>query len=275
MKKIIILMIGMVLLATGSVFCMDIDNMMSQLIETKKGIADTFVSIDKDISLAARELSIIDFKSEAARNTLEKLSKNKDYLIDCAIVDAAGKMVVVEPTEYSKYEGSDISTQAHVIAMRQDKKPMLSDVFRSVEGTKAVDFEYPIFSAAGEFLGSVSMLVKQQSLTGDIIMPIVGGESCNIWIMQKDGLIIYDADQNQIGRNIFTDIFFRQFSQLISFSKTVSEARDGGGSYDFYDKGLTDTTVVKKYALWDTVSLYGTEWRIIAMEASQPEKQKK
>jgi len=89
--------------------------------------------------------------------------------------------------------------------------------------------------------------------------------------MQKDGLIIYDPDPDQVGRNIFSDELFRPFQELISFSRTVSMEKEGTGSYDFYTKGLRDQTVVKKYAAWNTVSLYGTEWRIIVMEIEKPE----
>jgi len=269
MKKTIILAIGMAVLIVTNVFCMDIDAMMLILEKAKENIAATFTSIDKDLSIASGKLSNVDLKGEDARKILSQLCKDRDYLVDCAIIDTNGKMIVVEPMEYGKYEGSDISNQAHIIALLRNKKPILSDVFHSVEGIKVIDFEYPIFSVKGEFLGSVSMLVKQETLSGDIIMPLVNDMLCKAWIMQKDGLIIYDLDPDQTGKNIFADIFFQPFKDLVSFSRTVAMTKDGAGSYDFYAKGLEDKTIVKKFAVWDTVSLYGTQWRIIVMEVNK------
>lgn len=270
MKRMFVLAVGIAALAVTNAFGMDIKAMMTALEKTKQGITETFTSIDKDLSAAAKELSAVDLKAEEARKILDGLCSNKPYVIDCSIIDTAGRMSIVEPKEYRKYEGSDISKQAHIAALLKDKKPVFSDVFRSVEGIETIDFQYPIFSDKNEFLGSVSMLVKQDALSDDIIMPLVRDVPCKIWIMQKDGIVIYDPDPNQIGKNVFTDELFKPFQDLVSFCGTVAMARDGAGSYDFYAKGLEDKTVVKKYAVWDTASLYGTEWRIIVMEADRP-----
>jgi len=269
MKKIIILIIGMVVLTAVNAFCMNIEDMASALAKVKKGVTTVFVSIDRELSKAAEELSAVNVDSLKTRKILNDLSKGRSYVIDCAFVDASGKMVIVEPKEYSKLEGTDISKQSHVKVMRQLKKPVLSNVFRSVEGIEAIDFEYPVFSRKRDFIGSVSILVRQEALFGDTAMPFVWDKSCKVWVMQKDGLIVYDPDPEQVGRNVFSDRFFESFDDLISFSRTVASTKSGSGSYDFYAKGFKDTKVVKKYAVWDTVSLYGTEWRVIVMEAEK------
>ncbi|MFH1440538.1 MAG: cache domain-containing protein [Candidatus Omnitrophota bacterium] len=266
MKKTIFLLIGMVAFFAVNAFSMDIEALIPMLKEAKEGITTVFTSIDNGLSTTARKLSNVDLKGDDARKILNDLCKGRDYLIDCSIIDTAGKMIVVEPAEYSKYEGSDISKQTHIIDMLKNKKPVFSNAFHSVEGIEAVDFDYPIFSDKGDFLGAVSMLIKQDALSADIIMPLVQGMACKAWIMQKNGMIIYDPDPNQIGKNIFVDPFFQPFGDLVSFSGTVAMAKSGAGSYDFYVKGMEDQTVVKKYAVWDTVSLYGTQWRIIVME---------
>ncbi|MDP3730361.1 MAG: hypothetical protein Q8R14_02420 [Candidatus Omnitrophota bacterium] len=40
--------------------------------------------------------------------------------------------------------------------------------------------------------------------------------------------------------------------------------------YSFYVDGIKDTRLAEKIAAWDTAGLYGTEWRVIAMEISRP-----
>lgn len=144
----------------------------------------------------------------------------------------------------------------------KDKKPVLSSVYVSAEGVNAVSAGYPVFSDKGELLGAVRMLIRQELF----LKPLAEDKPCKIWIMQPNGLIIYDPDPEQVGKNIFTDPLFKPFGDLASFSKTVALSNNGAGSYDFYAEGLQDTTLVKKVAVWDTVGLYGTEWRVIGME---------
>ena len=175
-------------------------------------------------------------------------------------------MVTVEPAEYRKYEGADISGQKHVIEIRKTGKPVLSAVFTAVENVNAIAFHYPVFSEKKEFIGSVSMLIREDALLGRILLPLVKGKPCKIWMMQPDGLVVYDPDPGQIGRNIFTDELYRPFKDLISVSKTVAAAQNGAGSYDFYAKGLQDKTIVKKYVVWDTFAMRGSSWRIVVME---------
>jgi len=267
MKKVYFLPIVMVMLLTFNAFGMDMDKMKMVLEKTRQDIDSTFFAIDNDLSAAAKELSTVDLKGEEARKIVRKLIENKSYVIDGVIVDTAGKMIVIEPQKYRKAEGTDISAQAHTIALMKDKLPVLSGLLLSNEGIVSIVFAYPIFSANGDLLGSVNMLVKQDALTKDIIVGLLEGMPCKVWIMQKDGWIIYDEDPNQIALNILSDESYLPFKQLIEFSRTVSQAKDGGGSYDFYAAGLGGSSIVKKYAVWDTVSLYGTEWRIIVMEA--------
>ena len=79
---------------------------------------------------------------------------------------------------------------------------------------------------------------------------------------------MYDADPEEIGKNIFSDPMFSPFTDLISFAKTVVSSTSGAGSYSFYADAPANKKLVEKIAAWDTSGLYGTEWRVIAMEIS-------
>ena len=239
---------------------------MHVLKQVKQDVSAALSSIDKDLKAAAEELSVVDLKSEAARKVLNNLRKFRPYVVNCSILDADGTKITVEPEEYKEYENADRSGLPYVIELLKDKKPVLSDVYAAAEGINAVSAGYPIFSDTGELLGAVRMLIREELL----LAPLAENWPYKIWIMQPNGLLIYDPDPKQVGKNIFTDPLFKPFSDLISFSKTVALSNNGAGSYEFYAQGLEDKTVVEKVAVWDTVSLYGTEWRLVAMELDQP-----
>lgn len=217
--------------------------------------------IDFDLFNAAHELSNTDLKGNEARKILRTLCALKPYAIDCATIDRNGRMLAIEPAEYSKFEGTDISKQEQIIRLHGSRKPVVSNVSRMVEGFDAVDFEYPVFSSEGEFTGSVSLLIRPESLLSATIVPAVQGLSVEVWAMQKDGRIIYDRDADKIGRMLFDDPLYKPSPQLFTLGKRVAAESSGSGTYEFVVKG--EKVPVKKAAYWSTVGLHGTEWRLI------------
>ena len=262
MKKLIMMFVGIAVFVAAPAFAVEVGDLMQILKQVKQGINSTLSEIDKDLKTAAKDLAAVDLKSDAARKILNDLRKFRPYVIDCSILNADGLKITVEPEEYRKYENTDRAGLPSVIELLKTRKPVLSDVYASEEGISAISFGYPIISAKGELLGGVRMLVRHEMF----LKPLAEDKPCKIWIMQPNGLIIYDPDPMQVGKNIFTDPLFKSFEDLASFARTVALSNNGAGSYDFYAKGLEDKTLVKKIAVWDTVGLYGEEWRVVAME---------
>ena len=81
-----------------------------------------------------------------------------------------------------------------------------------------------------------------------------------MWIMQKDGTIIYDVNEEEIGQNLFTDKIYAPYKSLIKLAIEMSITIQGSGEYSFLDKEL-DKTVVKKI-IWATIAMHGTEFRL-------------
>lgn len=79
--------------------------------------------------------------------------------------------------------------------------------------------------------------------------------------MQTDGLVIYDVDSEQIGRNVFHDPLYQPFHELIALAKKVAAKQEGTGEYRFFQKG--SDAPVTKMAYWKTVGMHGAEWRIV------------
>jgi hypothetical protein len=172
-------------------------------------------------------------------------------------------MVLVEPEEYSKFEGSDISSQEQIIRLRESKKPVLSNVIKAVEGIYAVDLEHPVFSSQGEFAGSVSVLFRPESLFSYVIIPVLKGMPAESFVMQTDGRILYDAHKEEVGTMLFDDPVYKTFPQLLALGTLISREKKGAGSFEYKQAG--SEKLVKKDAHWTTVGLHGTEWRLVVM----------
>ena len=262
MKKLIAFIVLGTIFIAAHTFAADMGDIIKVLKNTKQSISSTLAEIDQELKATAKDLAVTDLKGDAARKILNDLRKFRPYVVNCAIMDTNGMNIAVEPAEYKKFEGMDRSDQPYVIKLLKAKKPAMSDVYKAAEGINAISIGYPIFSDKGELIGAVRMLIRYEVF----LKPLVENKPCKIWVMEKNGLLVYDRDPEQIGKNIFSDPMFKPFEDLISFSRTVALQNSGAGSYSFYADGLTDKTLVEKIAAWDTVSLYGTEWRVVAMD---------
>ena len=262
MKRLAIITLLVMALIAANAFAASMSDVMPVLKAAKKSVDSTLSEIDKDMKSAAKDLSTVDLKSDDARKVLTDLMKFRPYVVDCSILDANGTKITVEPAEYRKLEGTSRSDLPHVITLLKTKKPVMSDVYRASEGTHAITIGCPILTDKGELKGAVRMLIRYEVFLG----PLVSGKPFNIWVMQPNGVIVYDPNPDEIGRNIFSDDMYKPFPDLVSFAQTVAMATNGAGSYNFYANAPKDMTLVQKVAVWDTAGVYGTEWRIIAME---------
>jgi 7,8-dihydropterin-6-yl-methyl-4-(beta-D-ribofuranosyl)aminobenzene 5'-phosphate synthase len=230
--------------------------------KVKSALTASLDSIDHQLTKASDELSVAGIASPEARTIIDTLCRSNKFIVDCATVDPEGKMLLVEPQEYRKFAGVNISKQEHMVWFRKDKKPAFSNIFRSAEGLDAVDFEYPVLTTGGELTGSVSMLVRPDRLLDSIISPILEQNQVEVWVMQKDGVVLYDEEVDEVGQNVFTGEVYRSFPEFRVFCEKVTHEKQGSGIYQSFVKGLSRFT--EKDAVWDTVSIHGLEWRIIA-----------
>jgi len=221
--------------------------------------------IDSALASAAKGLSVNGLRSPEARKILRDLCRSTSSAVDCATIDNGGRMITVEPEEYRRFEGADISGQEQIVRLHKAGKPVMSRVIRTVEGFDAVDIEYPVFSAKGGLAGSVSILIRPESLISEVAASLVQGLPIDVWAMQEDGRILYDPDKEEIGKLLFTDPVYEPFPQLRSLGTMIAKNRTGSGSYEFLGNGLKKR--VRKDAYWTTVGLYGTEWRVVATHA--------
>ncbi len=224
--------------------------------------------IDAELAQAASELSKTGLTGPAARGVVQDLCKRTAHAVDCAAVDGKGRMVIVEPKGYAKVEGSDISAQEQVVRLRQTGQPVLSEVFLTVEGLEAVDLEHPVFSRKKESLGSVSVLMKPESLLKRAILAEARKTPFEVWVMQANGRILYNQEYKEIGKILFTDALYKPYPELLSLGRRIASEKNGQGAYRFPAPGSDKP--VTKVAFWTTVSLHGAQWRIVASRVLDP-----
>lgn len=233
-------------------------------LQIQKAVQLELDNLDSDLSGAASELSRTGLSGPEARQILNGLYSKHTFIIDCLTADVAGKIVAVAPEAYSSYEGSDISTQDPTVKFKETKEPMLSQVFRAVEGMDAVVIMWPILSDKGDFIGSLSALFKPETLLAMVAEPMLKGTGIALNVMQLDGLNIYDSEGADTGKNLFTDPSFQPYKDLVALGARIVAQESGTGSYTFISQ--TTGKQVKKQVFWASAGLHGTEWRLVSVQ---------
>ncbi len=109
------------------------------------------------------------------------------------------------------------------------------------------------------------MLIRPDSMLVDIIKPIIKGIPVNIWVMQNDGIILYDRNEKEIGKNLFTDEMYQPYENLRTLGQEILENNSGYGSYTFLSNTMTEP--VEKLCFWETAGLYDMQWKLVLTSA--------
>ncbi|MCX6002548.1 MAG: acetolactate decarboxylase [Chloroflexi bacterium] len=222
--------------------------------------------LDSDMSKAAGRLSSVPLNGPEARQILNELYSQHPGIIDLVATDAAGTMVTFVPDSYKIYEGRFVGGDEKMKNFNRDKEPVLSPMFRTVEGVDALVIIWPVFSDKGEFKGSLSALFRPDQLFSGELEKLAGESGVEFIIMQSDGLILYNSGGAETGKNLFTDPMYQSSADLIALGKTMVAQDSGSGSYTFISHETGKQA--KKQAAWVSAGLHGTNWRLSAITES-------
>lgn len=123
----------------------------------------------------------------------------------------------------------------------------------------------PVIDARFERDGiTVVARVYTQPFLESAVEQILGGTNIDSWIMEPDGLQVYEPDPEEVGKNLLTDPMYKDYSRLLNLAGEMRDKPWGTGTYDFLDTGFQ--TIVEKRATWDTLDFPGVNWRIVMVQ---------
>jgi branched-chain amino acid transport system substrate-binding protein len=241
--------------------------LQSATVNLEQIIQSKLLNLNNAVSDAAKKISKSGLQGDETRGILNGICKKYPYLTECNVADPYGKMVTVAPEGLRRFEGTETATtdatRQYMQDFRTNKKPMLSSVFKAVEGVDGVVLVWPVLSEQGELIGSVSALFKPEALLKGIIAYQAEVRAMEVNVVQTDGLIIYSSGGTETGKNSLADPSYKAYPELLSLVAKITAQKTGSGSYTFTDHATGQPA--KKTAVWSSVGLHGTEWRIIGI----------
>jgi len=232
----------------------------------QKAVQSRLDLLDSDMSGAAGRLSTLALNGPEARQVLNDLYSRHPGIIDLVATDAAGTMVTFVPDSYKKYEGRFVGDDEKMKNFSRDKKPVLSAMFRTVEGVDAMVIMWPVFSDKGVFAGSLSALFRPDQLFAPEFEKVTGESGIEFVILQTDGLLLFNTGGDETGNNLFTHPMYQQSPELLALGKAIVAQESGSGPYAFISHETGKQA--KKQAAWVSAGLHGSSWRLIAITES-------
>jgi hypothetical protein len=222
----------------------------------------TLAEIDGSVASAAGELGATGLAGPGANATLARLAASSPYAADAVTITPDGRIAAAMPGEFGASVGANVGNQSHVQRGLAERRPLMSEVFRAVEGFDAVTVQRPVTGADGAFLGLISAVVEPDLLLADRSDRAVAGTTLVAWAMAPDGRVIYDRDPARIGRNVITDPAYAGYPEFVAMAKRIGAEPVGSGSYTLTPPG---GSAVKQTVSWGTAGLHGTPWRIVVV----------
>lgn len=274
MKKICSLLAALTLssvfltLAAGCLGPVQTEKELRQANENMRQILQSKLkNLNNAVEKAAEKIAVSGLNGDETRGILSGLCRKYPYLVDASTTDPGGKLVTVEPEACRRFEGVDTSTteaskkyQADAAANR---RPMLSSVFRAVEGVDAVVLTWPVITRQGELLGFVGALFKPGDMLSGTTAPAAEMRAIEVHVLQTDGLVIYCSSERETGKNVLTDQRYKDYPEMEAMGKKLVSEKTGLYKYTF-PSAITGKPAAKTI-VWDTLELNGTKWRLASV----------
>ncbi len=189
-------------------------------------------NLDADIAAALAPWQGRLGNEEELRPVMKKLVADNSIVAEVGFVTDEDILVMIEPPDYAPFEGSDISDYRRTETVRQKGGPFLTDMLVSVEGIPCVLIVHPVHDADGDLAGSVSVLINPAVLLAKAVGSGLPADQ-EIWAMQLDGKIIYDVNEEEVGRMLLSDPLYAEHNSLLALGRRMLALPEGQGTYVF------------------------------------------
>ena len=211
--------------------------------------------LDQAVHSASVHATAVGPDDPSTHEVLAYVAMGSESVIDVISFDTDGLITDIYPTLYASSLGADLSNSSHIRFVLDENKPVLSDVFTSVEGPDASVIAFPVYHPNGTIAGGISALFSSAELIGEAAGASGIPSPYFAKAVTVDGMIIYDPVKEEIGTTLFSDPRYTISSDLELFLKRIGTEREGVAIVDLYG--------IQKHIVWDTVSLHGTDWRLL------------
>ena len=222
--------------------------------QAARGIEDFFRHWIAHLSFLAEKEEVRDFVIRSQKIMEMVYDCHGNEIKGLTRVDAKGTILYTFP-EVSGVIGRNISGQKHFRQIMATHKPVVSDVFQTVQGYEAIVLHMPIFTE-GHFNGSVAALFDFKTISKRYLENIRIGPSGHAWMLNAVGTVLFCNKPDHVGRNV---------SELpeVRMVKEMLEGKAGSATYRSNQVVDDQVETATKYAVYMPVRILDSFWSIV------------
>ena len=222
------------------------------------GIESFFTNRTNSLKALSNMEDIVNNNAEGQKDLKLFYEAHREQITAITRMDEKG-IVIYNFPDGKNIIGNDISTQKHVKQLLKDHKPVISDVFQSVEGISSVAIHVPVFKGS-DFKGSVGVLIDFKSLAKHYFESIKIGQTGNAWVISRDGTVLYSPIPGFTGKSEYANIV--GFPSLLPIVNDMIKGHAGTAEFMFNKIGDKTVPDIKKYSIYMPIQLGNTFWSI-------------
>ena len=227
--------------------------------QAARGIEDFFTNWTT-ILTGLSETNRIKNMDKTGKENVDSLYKdNSGFLRAITRVDERGRIMYTSPYDRNAI-GKDISSQKHMREIMATHRPVVSDVFSTVQGYSAVALHVPVFRD-GVYRGTIGAILNFQSLAKRYLEVIKIGKTGYAWVISRDGTELFCPVPGHEGHSVLENC--KNFPSILTMVEDMLKGHGGVTTYTFDKIGGRTVDAVKKHAVYMPITIGNTFWSIV------------
>ncbi len=226
--------------------------------QAAKGIQSFFEHYTYELDYMSRSADVILMNSKGRARIEDFYKSHKREIRAITRVSPEGKIIWTIPYN-KKSMGADVSFQAHNRYIMKKHMPIVSDVFRAVQGYETVAYAYPVFKD-GKYAGSISILIPFDLLADKFLSGIQVRKRGYAWMLSRGGIELYCPVKGHTGKTIYETS--GESPSVIAMAKKMMEGKEGVTTYIYNFVRNKRVYRIKKHAVYFPVILSNSFWSI-------------
>jgi PAS domain S-box-containing protein len=227
--------------------------------QAAKGIKNFFNYYFRNLTHFAQIENIVHL-DDTGKSLLETFYQNHSDVISAITrVGKTGRITYTIPFNKSAI-GADISKQKHMQAIIRDHTPVISDVFKTVQGYSAIAYHVPVFSN-GAFHGTLAILVPFNKISKEYLENIKIGKGGYAWVMSQAGIELYNSKSSHVGQSVFET--YDAYPAMSRMFHRMVKGEQGITTYDYNAAASSNSQTITSHAAYYPILLGNTLWSIV------------
>ncbi len=212
-------------------------------------------------------LNSVCYLSENGKQTMKNFYINHSHILK-AITRVNEKGIITYTCPQTNAIGKDISNQKHIASIIRNHKPVLSDVFTTVQGFQAIALHVPVFDSNKQFKGSIAFVIDFTAFAETFLSHLnTKGKHFSLLLSEK-GIELYCVNKEHIGKTLQHNM--KNSPSMINLYETkIKKMKTGTGSFIFPKRVGKQTYKITDQVVFSTITLLNTNWKLIITTPEQ------